>query len=508
MIVGVVANPLIGDPLADETGWVERVWIAGDPLRSMGSLGEPECRRIIAAIDLAQERGLAVEWISLSSGARIAWDSGTENLDWTAAVLRRIVEFTTAGGEIDVVVAGVNVGAQSYWNAEATMLMHTRGILIMTPASSMVLTGRRALELSGSVGALDEIGIGGHDRIMGPNGQAQYRAADLAGAMAILMDHHALSSGAATQVRTSDTVERDVTVDRYDGVEDFATVGEIFDETTNPGRKRPFSVRAVMDAVVDRDAPRLERWRAMEDADGAVVWETRLDGRAATVIGIESRGRPRGGTAPVDGPAEWAGGTLYPAASKKVARALRSASGTRPVVVLANLSGFDGSPESLRRLQLEYGAEIARAVVDFEGRIVFVVIGRYHGGAYVVFSKRLNDGLVALAVEGSYASVIGGAPAAAVVLTRDVRARVAADPAVVAAGERLERAAGPDERMGCLEALDTARAAAQATSRAEIAAEFDAVHTVERAVAVGSLDAVIPAARLRPEIIGALTTGP
>ncbi len=294
VIVGVVTNPLSDGETSDDSTWMERVWIAGDPLRSMGSLGEPECRRIIAALDLAAERGLPVEWISLSSGARIAWDSGTENLDWTAAVLRRIVEFTAAGGEIDVVVAGVNVGAQSYWNAEATMLMHTRGVLIMTPASSMVLTGRRALELSGSVGALDEIGIGGHDRIMGPNGQAQYRAPDLAGAMAILMDHHALSSGAGTRVRTSDPADRDIRVDAYDGVEEFATVGEIFDETANPGRKRPFSVRAVMDAVVDRDAPRLERWRAMEDADGAVVWETRLDGRAATVIGIESRGRPRG----------------------------------------------------------------------------------------------------------------------------------------------------------------------------------------------------------------------
>lgn len=460
VITGIVSNPI-----ADSTTWIERVWIAGDPLRSMGSLGEPECRRIIAALDLADERGLPVEWISLSSGARIAWDSGTENLDWTAAVLRRIVEFTEAGGEIDVVVAGVNVGAQSYWNAEATMLMHTRGILVMTPASSMVLTGRRALELSGSVGAIDEIGIGGHDRIMGPNGQAQYRAADLAGAMAILMDHHALSSGAAIRTATSDTADRDAGADPYrGGSEGFTTVAEIFDEATNPGRKCPFSVRAVMDAVVDRDAPRLERWRAMEDADGAVVWETRLDGRAATVIGIESRSRPRGGSTPVDGPVEWAGGTLYPAASKKVARAVRAASGTRPVVVLANLSGFDGSPESLRRLQLEYGAEIARAVVDFEGRIVFVVIGRYHGGAYVVFSKRLNDGLVALAVEGSYASVIGGAPAAAVVLTRDVRARVAADPTVVDAAERLDAATTPEERMIRLERLERCRVDARRTA--------------------------------------------
>jgi len=36
-------------------------------------------------------------------------------------------------------------------------------------------------------------------------------------------------------------------------------------------------------------------------------------------------------------------------------------SNNRPVVILANLSGFDGSPESMRKLQLEYGAELVKA---------------------------------------------------------------------------------------------------------------------------------------------------
>jgi hypothetical protein len=54
--------------------------------------------------------------------------------------------------------------------------------------------------------------------------------------------------------------------------------------------------------------------------------------------------------------------------SKKVACALDAASGNRPVVILANLSGFDGSPES-PALQLEHGAEIARAIVTFDGPI-------------------------------------------------------------------------------------------------------------------------------------------
>ena len=119
-------------------------------------------------------------------GARISMDSGTENMDWVAAALRRIIEFTQHGGEINVVVTGINVGAQPYWNAEATMLMHTRGILVMTPESAMVLTGKQALDFAGGVSAEDNFGIGGYDRIMGPNGQAQYWARDLAGACGVL----------------------------------------------------------------------------------------------------------------------------------------------------------------------------------------------------------------------------------------------------------------------------------------------------------------------------------
>ena len=56
------------------------------------------------------------------------------------------------------------------------MLMHTRGILVMTPDSAMVLTGKQAIDYSGGVSAEDNFGIGGYGRIMGPNGEAQYWA--------------------------------------------------------------------------------------------------------------------------------------------------------------------------------------------------------------------------------------------------------------------------------------------------------------------------------------------
>ena len=183
-----------------------------------------------------------------------------------------------------------------------------------------------------------------------------------------------------------------------------------------------------MRALADQDHPTLERWAGMADAETAVVQDAHLGGYPVCLLGIESRPVPRRGFPPTDGPDTYTAGTLFPRSSKKAARAINAASGNRPLVVLANLSGFDGSPDSMRNLQLEYGAEIGRAIVNFDGPIVFCVISRYHGGAFVVFSKALNPNMTVLALEGSFASVIGGAPAAAVVFAGEVEKRTSADP--------------------------------------------------------------------------------
>ncbi|MEY9856880.1 acetyl/propionyl-CoA carboxylase alpha subunit/acetyl-CoA carboxylase carboxyltransferase component [Catenulispora sp. GAS73] len=488
---------------------VTRVLLLGDPTKSLGALSEPECRRVIAALDLAERMGVPLEWYALSAGARISMESGTENMDWVAAALKRIVEFTQAGGEINIVSAGVNVGAQPYWNAEATMLMHTRGVLVMTPDSAMVLTGKQALDFSGGVSAEDNFGIGGYDRVMGPNGQAQYWAPDLAAARDVLMahyDHTYIAPGetAPRRATTDDPNDRDVSGFPH-AIEgsDFKTVGDIFSATANPERKKAFDIRTVMRALSDQDHPVLERWAGMADAETAVVQDARLGGRPVCLLGIESKPVPRRGFPPADGPDSYTAGTLFPRSSKKAARAINAASGNRPLVVLANLSGFDGSPESLRKLQLEYGAEIGRAIVNFQGPIVFCVISRYHGGAFVVFSKALNPNMTVLALEGSYASVLGGAPAAAVVFSADVDARTAADPRIRGLETRTAAAAGTD-RAAMTAELDELRTQVRAEKLSEVAAEFDRVHDIRRAVEVGSVDAVIKAAELRPAIIGAV----
>jgi acetyl-CoA carboxylase carboxyltransferase component len=424
-----------------------------------------------------------------------------------AAALKRIVEFTQAGQEINVVVAGINVGAQPYWNAEATMLMHTKGILVMTPDSAMVLTGKQALDFSGGVSAEDNFGIGGFDRIMGPNGQAQYWAPDLAGAIDVVLSHYehsyvAPGEAGPRRARTEDPFDRDIS-DYPHPSGGFATIGEIFSAEHNPDRKRPFDIRTVMRAVADADHPMEERWASMAEAETAVVADTRLGGNPVCLIGIESQPVARAGFPPTDGPDTYTAGTLFPKSSKKVARAINAASGNRPVVVLANLSGFDGSPESMRDLQLEYGAEIGRAIVNFDGPIVFCVISRYHGGAFVVFSKRLNPRLTVLAVEGSYASVLGGAPAAAVVFASEVAERLAADPRVTDLEHRI--AAAPDDRRGPLGVeLAELRSVVHAEKISELAAEFDAIHDIRRAVEVGSVDEVITAAQMRPKLIEAI----
>ncbi|HEX6970403.1 MAG TPA: carboxyl transferase domain-containing protein [Micromonosporaceae bacterium] len=507
IVAGVVCTPTERYPEG-----VTRVVLLGDPTKALGALAEPECTRVIAALDLAERMRVPVEWFAVSAGARISMNSGTENMDWVAAALKRIVEFTQRGGEINIVVAGINVGAQPYWNAEATMLMHTKGILVMTPDSAMVLTGKRSLDFSGGVSAEDNFGIGGYDRVMGPNGQAQYWAPDLRAARDLLMAHydHTYIAPGETRPRravTCDPVDRNV-CDYPHAVagSEFTTVGEIFSRELNPDRKKPFDIRTVMRALSDQDHAVLERWAGMADAETVVVQDVHLGGIPVCLLGIESRPVPRRGFPPTDGPDTYTAGTLFPRSSKKAARAINAASGNRPLVVLANLSGFDGSPESMRQLQLEYGAEIGRAIVNFEGPIVFCVISRYHGGAFVVFSKALNPNMTVLAVEGSFASVIGGAPAAAVVFAGEVDARTAADPRVAQLQARAAAATGA-KRAELVTQLTDVRAAVRAEKLGEVAAEFDAVHSIQRAVEVGSVDAIIRPEELRPQIIAAVERG-
>jgi acetyl-CoA carboxylase carboxyltransferase component len=138
------------------------------------------------------------------------------------------------------------------------------------------------------------------------------------------------------------------------------------------------------------------------------------------------------------------------------------------------------------------------------------VVSRSHGGAFVVFSATLNDNMEIAAVEGSYASVIGGAPAAAVVFAGEVNRRTAADPRVADLQARIAEAVdtGAQADAARLRAeLSSVRPVVRSEKLGQVADEFDSQHSIERARGVGSVNVIIPAARLRPYLAEAVQRG-
>ena len=126
--------------------------------------------------------------------------------------------------------------------------------------------------------------------------------------------------------------------------------------------------------------------------------------------------------------------------------------------------------------------------------------------AYVVFSRTLNENLEVGAIEGSYASVIGGAPAAAVVFAGEVERRTREDGRL----EELDRqiADADEAARGRLRARwHELYEQIRSEKLGEVADEFDRVHSVQRAQKVGSVHEILPAERLRPYLIEAVERG-
>ena len=124
----------------------------------------------------------------------------------------------------------------------------------------------------------------------------------------------------------------------------------------------------------------------------------------------------------------------------------------------------------------------------------------------MVFSRALNESLEVAALEGAYASVIGGAPAAAVVFASEVGTRTRKDPRIQELDRTLAEAEGAEK-----DALRARRSelfkAVHSEKLGEVADEFDEVHSVHRALKVGALDRIIPPASLRPYLIDAVERG-
>jgi hypothetical protein len=114
------------------------------------------------------------------------------------------------------------------------------------------------------------------------------------------------------------------------------------------------------------------------------------------------------------------------------------------------------------------------------------------------------------AVEGSYASVIGGAPAAAVVFAGQVNKRTAADPRVADLEARIAETVENDAHADTARLraeLAAVRPAVRSEKLGQVADEFDNRHSIERARSMGSVHTIVPATRLRPYLADAVQRG-
>ena len=74
------------------------------------------------------------------------------------------------------------------------------------------------------------------------------------------------------------------------------------------------------------------------------------------------------------------------------------------------------------------------------------------------------------------------------------------------AAERVREATGPDASTARAR-LAEITAAVRSAKLSEVAEEFDRIHTVQRALAVGSVDRIIAAEAVRPYIVDAVERG-
>ena len=89
---------------------------------------------------------------------------------------------------------------------------------------------------------------------------------------------------------------------------------------------------------------------------------------------------------------------------------------------------------------------------------------------------------------------------------RETKLRTEADPRVVAAREEATTATGKHVARARAKVSEVS-ADVRSEKLGEVADEFDSIHTIERALRVGSVDRIIAAAELRPYVIDALERG-
>jgi hypothetical protein len=406
----------------------KRVLIIGDWSNGKGALTSKECARIVAALRYADEHRLPVDWFPLSSGAEIHINRGVDGLDATSQVvaelLQRCVHRRRNKLPINIVVNGINIGAQSYWNAVSTILERSRGNLIMVEGkASMALTGPLALasaffpnfgekELKAKMDEMFPNGLqslAGFKEVHGPNGDAMLGVANFSQGLEALLAHYYLSYAPNGRLAR----RRNDSVSAATAPITLADIQSI-NPKSSPAKPSMFKLQdALLRKIADPNLPFVDWYRAYDGLAGldpkdlvqklmqqskTLVREMQIGGRACLTVFYPSN-------------------VISVSDSKIIARALRKAHRTMPVLVLGSPAAFKADRASMQHSQLEGGSRLASAFTEHEGPLVVLNLGNMQGGFWVVQSKRMNPNIrmLALKSEGfeSTARVVNGPMAAA-----------------------------------------------------------------------------------------------
>jgi hypothetical protein len=516
IVIGLKIDDLnIGKP-------VKRLLIIGDlTCESKGTISAHECVRLNAALHYATLEGIPIDWFPASFGVEISQVNGIENLDASASTAREIIKCAHMYREkvtINIVVNLVNIGAQSYWNALASILMDTKGVLIMTETGSMALTGHKAwlmalkslthsLDIESAANETYPEGLknlGGYSNIYGPNSEAMAYTPNLEAACELLIRHHYFSYMASDEKLVSLRGRKD-----ENQIDSPIALEILRREILNIQKGKLANREAILEALRDPDSPPSLKWWL--DAKGIKVQRISTRGcmgqEPHTIVQEMMIGSQP--TMVIFPPS----GSLTPADSGIIAHAIYKASGQLPVLIIVNLTGFNCDPLSMENQQLSLGASICQAIVEHQGPITVVNLGYLIGGTFVVFSKQLNPLLKLIAVEGAHIQVVGGKVAAKVVFHHRILQQAKKDPRLDNLFDHVDHSlpgrtfeesqhrilANRDEEKHSDYEIKLRKIMEELESEENVS--YDALHNEQRALKVGAIDAIVSYDDLKKGIV-------
>lgn len=474
VIVGLKVNDLgFGFPIV-------RLLIIGNK----GSITLKECAKINAAIKYAVENKIPIDWFACSFGVEISLNRGVEGLDASSSTARELLKASRNSNiPINVVVDNANVGAQAYWDAIASILFDTNGLLIMTEKGSMTLTGYKALTLAlqSKTHSLDITetadklfpqglqSLGGYENVYSASGEAMLYAKNLKQACEQLLLHHYYSYTPSAD----NLVENRIL---YNAKKTILSETDVEKEIKKirDGRKGDRE-KILMFLHNPNSPPPLYLWKDIKGETENEIVEMEHTIVAEMIIG----NRPTMVIFPPTGP-------LSPQDAALIAKAIYKANNRIPVLIIGNLTGFNSDPEAMKHMQLFSGASIVKSIVEHEGPILVTNLGNLVGGTYVIFSKQLNPNLKILAIEGAKFQVVGGVLAAKLIFHKTVMEKAQKD-------SRLQNLSG-SEYDNMLRKLITEFEGIEAEN-------YDKYHSAYRALSVNSIDKIVPIRELRDSIV-------